>query len=226
MCSAIMAGAYCYDLTIERADILSLIHHCFGPAMLIWIRIQFSSYTMTDAPMIRLLISFVFFGATMGGSLTTCILSILNLFKPHMSKHLLHTSVSIFVWALFINTFIATTWGSLYMTVWETPLFAYWGYYCLIPMALSGFEYYLQWRWAFKFQTIQDRLRLGIGRSENIKAAKIAADPEAAARGLAGYLQDKYFYLSCLVSCWIVSYVAIYIRIGHMAIKDVMIMMA
>ncbi|RDW92658.1 hypothetical protein BP5796_02052 [Coleophoma crateriformis] len=222
---AIMAGSYCYDLTIERADVLSLIHHCFGPAMLLWIRIQFSSFTTNDAPMIRLLISFVFFGATMGGTFTTCILTLLNLIKPHLSKHVLHTSISILVWTLFINTFVATTFGSMYMAVWEVPLFGYWGYYGLIPMALSGFEYYLQWRWAFKFQTIYDRLRLGIGKSESINEAKMAAAP-GRVKGVGATMKDKYFYLRCLLGCWMVSYIGLYLRVLQFAVRDVRLIMA
>src|SRR4051794_34441400 len=129
-----MAGCYFYDLTIERADFLSLIHHCMGPAMLLWIRHCFSSYTPTDATMSRLLASFIFFGAGIGGSLTTGMLVLMKLLKTQLRATSLYELVSILSWMLTINTFVSTMFGSLYMLWWTNDLYAYWGPYCFLPL--------------------------------------------------------------------------------------------
>jgi hypothetical protein len=209
-----MAGSYCFDLTIERADVLSLIHHCFGPAMLVWIRYQFSSFTTADAPMCRLLISFVFFGAACGGTMTTSILVIMKLMKAHLSPQQIYAYVSKLVWALTINTLIATTFGSLYMLYWLDPLFEYWSYWGIIPLLLSGFEYYLQWRWAFRFQNIQDDL--------HAKALNAGSKSEkgSVSTNLLESVKTKYMVLRFVLGVWLVSYVSIYARIGHEAVLD------
>jgi hypothetical protein len=213
-----MAGSYCYDLTIERADILSLIHHCFGPAMLIWIRTCFSSYTSFDAVMTRLLVSFVFFGAAMGGTLTTTILVILKLFRPHLAAWTAHKSVSSLVWILSLNTLVATSFGSAYMCIWETELITYWGYWCLIPMVLSAFEYYLQWRWAVKFQLIADKLGMQ-------SAAEIASTSEKSEKSqdkstVLDTLRSKYTLIKVVIACWLVTYTNLYLRVFHLALSE------
>jgi hypothetical protein len=210
-----MAGSYCYDLTIERADILSLIHHCFGPAMLIWIRTCFSSYTSLDATMTRLLVSFVFFGAAMGGTLTTSILVILKLLRPHLAVWTAHKSVASLVWLLSFNTLIATSFGSAYMCYWETELVAYWGYWCLIPMVLSAFEYYLQWRWAVKFQLIADKL----GMQSAAEVASISEKKQEKSTIL-DTLKNKYTLIKVVIACWLVTYTNLYLRVFHLALSD------
>lgn len=205
-----MAGCYCYDLLIERNDILSLIHHFMGPAMLVWIRISFANGTSTDATMIRLLMSFVFFGAACGGSMTTSILVLMKLLKADISEETMYRYVSKFVWGLTVNTFLATTFGTLYMLVWSNELLAYWGNYAFIPLLLSSFEFYLQWRWAFRFQNIQDHLW--------VKSTGGKPTTKTAARvDLSEAVKTKYIVLRSVVGVWSVCYVAVYAKAANHA---------
>jgi hypothetical protein len=213
-----MAGSYCYDLTIERADILSLIHHCFGPAMLIWIRTYFSSHTSDDATMVRLLISFVFFGAAMGGTLTTTILVLLKLFRSQLAPYTIHRAVSSLVWILSINTLLATTFGSAYMAYWEDNLLGIWGYWCLIPMALSAFEYYLQWRWAVKFQLIADKLAVQTQTME--KFPLLDKKGQSKKGGIVDMLRNKYTFIRFVIGCRLVSYSSLYLHVASLALKE------
>jgi hypothetical protein len=66
--SSLMTGSYLLDLSIHRDDVLSIIHHCMGPALLLWIRSSFSSFDSSDALICRPLMMFVFFGAGIGGT--------------------------------------------------------------------------------------------------------------------------------------------------------------
>ena len=204
--SAIMAGSYAYDLTIERADVLSLIHHLMGPGMLFWIRSSFSSYTSADAVMNRLLLSFVFFGAGVGGSLTTLMLVLMKLVKTQISKETLYVSVSVLSWVLTVNTFISTMFGSSYMLWWDDELVRYWGHYCFIPLFLSGFEFYLQWRWALRFQSIADDLSIAAGRRQ----AEMTKDSPQ--NFLAAWTGVRFKSLShtVMIYSWGVSYLGVY----------------
>ncbi|KAH8810773.1 hypothetical protein F5884DRAFT_897324 [Xylogone sp. PMI_703] len=200
---AIMAGSYAYDLTIERADVLSLIHHCMGPAMLIWIRLCFATYTPADALMNRLLVSFVFFGAGVGGSVTTSMLLMMKLMKPHISAQTLHLTVSLLSWVLTVNTYISTMYGSLYILFWVEDLAQYWGHYCFIPLVLATFEFYLQWRWALRFQTIADELQTAAGWSVETKNAGFF--------NLSKRLSQKDLSLGVMVVSWAISYFGVYV---------------
>lgn len=203
-----MAGSYGFDLTVERTDVLSLIHHCLGPALLIWIRCSFSSFDPTDAPMCRLLISFVFFGAACGGTFTTLILVIMKLMKTYLSAQHIYASVATLVWLLTINTFLATTFGSVYMSTWFEDLVGYWGCFAVLPLLLSGFEYYLQWRWAFRFQNIQDNLRAK-------SLAEVTSKKREDDTDMLESVKIKDAILRFIVGIWLVTYVSIYAKVAN-----------
>jgi hypothetical protein len=216
--SAVMAGSYSYDLTIERADVLSLIHHCMGPAMLLWIRCSFSTYTPADATMNRLLVSFVFFGAGIGGSLTTAMLVLMKLLKTQLQASSLYELVSILSWMLTVNTYISTMFGSLYMLWWANDLYAYWGTLCFLPLFLSGFEFYLQWRWALRFQSIADDLGVKAGKNNTPKGSGFGIP-------LVGNVNGKTLGLNFILMTWIFSYFIVYVRAIERAFPGVIMVM-
>ncbi|GME65675.1 hypothetical protein GTA08_BOTSDO03829 [Neofusicoccum parvum] len=108
LASAVMGGSYMFDLTIERNDVLSLIHHFMGPALLLWVRCSYSAFNSSDALMCRMLVSFVFFGAGVGGSVTTCMLVLMKLAKRQIQKDTLYRLVTILSWVLTLNTWLST----------------------------------------------------------------------------------------------------------------------
>ncbi|KAH7009327.1 hypothetical protein B0J12DRAFT_550295, partial [Macrophomina phaseolina] len=159
LASAIMGGSYMFDLTIERNDLLSLIHHFMGPALLLWVRCSYSAFNSSDALMCRILVSFVFFGAGVGGSVTTCMLVLMKLLKRQLEKSTLYRLVTILSWILTINTWLSTMYGCTYLLWAFDDLHRHWGHYAgLIPLFLCGFEFWLQWRWALRFQGISETL--------------------------------------------------------------------
>ncbi|KAI9791836.1 MAG: hypothetical protein M1816_003381 [Peltula sp. TS41687] len=211
---AIMTGSYAYDLTIERADVLSLIHHLIAPTLLLWVRASFCTYTSSDAVMCRLLLSFVFFGAGVGGSLTTLMLVMMKLVKTQISAATLYAAVSMLSWALTVNTFVSTMFGSSYMLWWDEELVRIWGHYCFIPLFLSGFEFYLQWRWALRFQSIADELgNVAAGAGKKVVEVGLqvqgAKKQRTARRFLAAY-RPKNLSHTLMIYSWGVSYAGVY----------------
>lgn len=153
-----------FDLSIERNDTLSLIHHFMGPALFLWVRLCYSSFSSADALMGRMLVSFVFFGTGVGGSVTTAMLVLIKLFKRQMGAAVLARAVTALSWALTINTWLSTMYGCTYLLWSFQELHALWGdFAALVPLALCGFEFWLQWRWALRFQEISEGLAVNAG---------------------------------------------------------------
>ncbi|KAL1638671.1 hypothetical protein SLS58_008703 [Diplodia intermedia] len=164
LASAIMGGSYMFDLTIERNDTLSLIHHFMGPALLLWVRCSYSAFASSDALMCRMLVSFVFFGAGVGGSVTTVMLVLMKLFKRQIPPLVLARAVVALSWMLTLNTWLSTMYGCTYLLWAFEELHGHWGDFAgLVPLALCGFEFWLQWRWALRFQGISEGLRAAAG---------------------------------------------------------------
>lgn len=104
------------------------------------------------------------------------------------------------------------------MCIWETALVEYWGYWCLIPMVLSAFEYYLQWRWAVKFQLIADKL--GMQSKAELVATSEKGGKKREGTGVLDMLKSKYTLIKVVIACWLVTYTNLYLRVFHLALSD------
>lgn len=67
--SAVLTGTYLVDLTVPRSA-LSTVHYCMPAVILVILRAYASTFTPADAILSRSTISFMFFGASLGGIAT------------------------------------------------------------------------------------------------------------------------------------------------------------
>lgn len=197
-----------FDLTIERNDLLSLIHHFMGPALLLWIRCSYSAFNSSDALMCRMLVSFVFFGAGVGGSVTTCMLVLMKLAKRQIQKSTLYRLVAILSWVLTINTWFSTMYGCTYLLWAFDDLHHHWGHYAgLIPLFLCGFEFWLQWRWALRFQGIAENLGISAG---HLMPSKMRVSWDSL-----GHISRAKIGAGSLALSWAVTYSSVCWKVFH-----------
>jgi hypothetical protein len=181
--------------------------------MILWIRACFATFTEDDATMGRILTSFIFFGTGVGGSLTTLMLVLMKLMKSHVSEKMLYQGVSILSWGLTLNTFASTMFGTWYVLYWADPLWEYWGLWSLCPLIPCTFEFYLQWRWALRFQAIVDKLGEKAGaESKTIEIPNVAAQILPAIGISKTRMRAKTIGLIILLSSWGLSYFTIFAK--------------
>ncbi|KAK3327465.1 hypothetical protein B0T19DRAFT_441444 [Cercophora scortea] len=156
---SLMTGAYGFDLIIYREDILSVLHHCMGPALLFWTRTCFSSFSSADALVSRSLMMFVFFGAATGGIAATAGVFLLRVGKTYLRRATLYRYFSLCVASLTVATILSCYMNVLYfLQVWEEA-FSYFGWFAPVPVIWETFECYLQWRWLLRFYELEAKLR-------------------------------------------------------------------
>lgn len=128
-----------------------------GPALLIWIRLSYSTFTPDDALMCRLLISFVFFGAIFSGSTTTALLCIFHFRKVWFKTGQKATSRSAYLYFTLLLPVLAlsTTFGNFYCTLylhaWADQIYNHFGHWVYVPLAWALLECSMQWKWAIWF---------------------------------------------------------------------------
>ncbi|KAL6697044.1 hypothetical protein J3F84DRAFT_394536 [Trichoderma pleuroticola] len=158
---AILTGAYIIDLTVTRNDKAATLHHIMGPALLLWIRLSFSSFTSSDALLCRLLIQFVFFGATISGATTTTLVFLYQFrktwFRSSTGNAYLYFTLLLPVLAL--STIASTFYCTTYLLVWFDEVFAYFGHWGYLPLGWVLVECGMQWKWLMWFYNFDEWYR-------------------------------------------------------------------
>jgi hypothetical protein len=198
-----------YYLTVEKADVLCILHHFLGPAVLVWIRSSLSACSPADALISRPLASFLLFGVVVGGSSTTGLILVLKLFKGLSRTETICWAASALTWALTAGTIGSCLYMVLYIQTWECELYNYLRWGSLSLLGLLAFEYWLQWRWAFKFLDIVDGVwatQLGTTRDD-----KSALDMAATM---------KYLVLQTVLVSFCVIYGDLFLRAGKSLLAE------
>lgn len=132
-----------------------------GPALLLWIRLCFSSFTSSDALLCRLLIQFVFFGATISGATTTTLVFLYQFrktwFRSSTSNAYLFFTLLLPVLAL--STIASTFYCTTYLLVWFDEVFAYFGHWGYLPLGWVLVECGMQWKWLMWFYNFDEWYR-------------------------------------------------------------------
>ena len=162
-----MTGSYLLDLCVERPDILSTIHHCMGPALLLWMRTSSSTFTSSDALVCRILILFVFFGACIGGSASSGAIFLLRAGKRYLDRVTLYKYYALCLAVLTTSTVTSCFVSVLYISYWFTWSYSTFGNALLLPILWEGFECLLQWRWLFRYHEFESRFWQGATSSRN-----------------------------------------------------------
>jgi hypothetical protein len=179
-----MTGAYLFDLSIHRDDILSTIHHCMGPALLLWIRSSFSSFDSSDAIFCRPLMMFVFFGAGIGGAAASSAVFLLRVGKRYMSSERLYRYFAPCLAALTASTVLSCYLNTWYLLHAYQGLYGYFGMAYLLPVSWEGFECYLQWRWLFRFHEFEKGFWNAKRESKESGSGSPSLDPMKGIRSL------------------------------------------
>ncbi|TFA99568.1 hypothetical protein CCMA1212_008634 [Trichoderma ghanense] len=164
---SLMTGAYLFDLMIYREDVFGVLHHCMGPALLLWTRLCFSSFTSADALVSRSLMMFIFFGAATGGVFASAGVFVLRVGKKYLERGTLHRYFALCVAGLTVTTVLSCYLNVLYFLHTWDQAYAYFGLAIPLPILWETFECYLQWRWLLRFYAIEDKLRRGDQRSND-----------------------------------------------------------
>lgn len=132
-----------------------------GPALLLWIRLCFSSFTSSDALLCRLLIQFVFFGATISGATTTALVFLYQFRKTWFRSS---TSSAYFYFTLLLpvlalSTIASTFYCTIYLLVWFDEAFAYFGHWGYLPLGWVLVECGMQWKWLMWFYNFDEWYR-------------------------------------------------------------------
>ncbi|KAH0494653.1 hypothetical protein TgHK011_008244 [Trichoderma gracile] len=143
-------------------DKASTLHHVMGPALLLWIRLCFSSFTSSDALLCRLLIQFVFFGATISGATTTALVFLYQFrktwFRSSTSNAYYYFTLLLPVLAL--STIASTFYCTIYLLVWFDQVFAYFGRWGYLPLGWVLVECGMQWKWLMWFYKFDEWYRM------------------------------------------------------------------
>ncbi|KAL7781924.1 hypothetical protein V8C43DRAFT_327644 [Trichoderma afarasin] len=158
---AILTGAYIIDLTVTRNDKAATLHHIMGPALLLWIRLCFSSFTSSDALLCRLLIQFVFFGATISGATTTTLVFLYQFRKTWFRSSTSNAYVffTLLLPVLALSTIASTFYCTTYLLVWFDEVFAYFGHWGYLPLGWVLVECGMQWKWLMWFYNFDEWYR-------------------------------------------------------------------
>ncbi|KAL7815097.1 hypothetical protein V8C26DRAFT_435828 [Trichoderma gracile] len=158
---SLMTGAYLFDLMIYREDVFGVLHHCMGPALLLWTRLCFSSFSSADALVSRSLMMFIFFGAATGGVFASAGVFILRVGKKYLERRTLHRYFALCLVGLTATTVLSCYLNVLYFLHTWDQAYGYFGLAIPLPLIWETFECYLQWRWLLRFYSIEDELRRG-----------------------------------------------------------------
>lgn len=170
--SSLMTGAYLFDLSIHRDDILSIIHHCMGPALLLWIRTSFSAFDSSDALICRPLMMFVFFGAGLGGTASSISVLLLRIGKKYISPDKLYQYFASCLAVLTVSTVASCYLNTAYLLHTHDSLYGHFGILYSLPIIWEGFECYLQWRWLLRFHEFESKfwdVKREPKQTENVK---------------------------------------------------------
>ncbi|KAK3377977.1 hypothetical protein B0H63DRAFT_478485 [Podospora didyma] len=213
---AILTGAYIVDLTVTRTDKFATLHHVMGPALLLWIRTCFSSFTSSDALLCRLLIQFVFFGATISGATTTTLVFLYQFRKTWFQSaegnaYLYFTTL---LPVLTLTTMISTFYCTIYIHAWFDELLNYfghpWGY---APLAWVMLECGMQWKWLLWFYGFEEWYRATTAEDPTVPedAKKRITDVAAGAWWLPRW---RFAAIKALVVVWLGTWVGIVHKAG------------
>ncbi|KAK3365838.1 hypothetical protein B0T24DRAFT_597595 [Lasiosphaeria ovina] len=212
---AILTGAYIVDLTVTRNDKGATLHHMMGPALLLWIRTSFSSFSPSDALLCRLLIQFVFFGATISGATTTTLVFLYQFrktwFRSSASNAYLYFTLLLPVLAL--TTVASTFYCSIYLNVWYPELLAYFGAWGYLPLGWVLLECGMQWKWLMWFYTFDEWYRATTADETDVpkEAKERIAD---IANGAWWLPRWRFAAIKALVLVWLVTVAALVWRKG------------
>ncbi|KAL6872291.1 hypothetical protein HDV57DRAFT_524616 [Trichoderma longibrachiatum] len=203
---AILTGSYIVDLTVTRSDKASTLHHVMGPALLLWIRLCFSSFTSSDALLCRLLIQFVFFGATISGATTTALVFLYQFRKTWFRSS---TSNAYFYFTLLLpvlafSTIASTFYCTIYLLVWFDKIFAYFGHWGYLPLGWVLIECGMQWKWLMWFYKFEQWYRTTTYESpeESDEIKKKMAEVAAAAWWLPKW---RFGAIKFLAAAWLAT---------------------
>lgn len=132
-----------------------------GPALLLWIRLCFSSFTSSDALLCRLLIQFVFFGATISGATTTTLVFLYQFRKTwfRSSNSSAYFYFTLLLPVLAFSTISSTFYCTTYLLVWFDEVFAYFGHWGYLPLGWVLVECGMQWKWLMWFYNFDEWYR-------------------------------------------------------------------
>lgn len=202
--SSILTGAYIIDLTVTRNDKGSTLHHCMGPALLFWIRTCFSTFTSDDALLSRLLMQFVFFGATISGATTTTLVFLYQFRKTWFKSAELSNAYFYFTLllpVLTMSTIASTFWCTSYLHHWFDELFAYFGHWGYLPLGWVLLECGMQWKWLLWFFNFEVWYRTGTLADKDLPAESKAKLEQTHAR--AWWLPAWRFWgINALIAAW------------------------
>lgn len=227
--SSLLTGAYLYDLTIHRPDLLSTLHHCMGPALLLWIRTSFATFSPEDAMGCRPLMVFVFFGASVGGTAASAASFLLRVGRRYLEPRRLYACFASCLAVLTASTVLSCFLSLLYIAVRFRELFAAFGLALALPGLWEAFECYLQWRWLFKFYELERKFwEQGDGADNNShdnnnKTAPPVLPPSsipvAKAKGSSAFPHGTEPALKGLAAVWTAVLAGVFVQLGTEAYK-------
>ena len=136
-----------------------------GPALLLWIRTCFSTFTSSDGLLCRLLMSFIFFGGTISGGTTTCLVFLFQFRHVWFQSRTWGTAKNAYRYFTLLLPVLAlaTVAGNFYCTgylnYWFNEFVDYFGYWIYAPLAWAFLECGMQWKWLWWFYSFEQRYR-------------------------------------------------------------------
>ena len=131
---------YC-SVLVEQSSLIIHKDHCMGPALLIWTRTSFSTFTPADALLCRLLMSFVFIGGTVSGATTTALTFLFQLRRVWFQSRTWGASKNAYFYftlllpVLAFSTITGTFYATAYLNYWFDELVEYFGYWGYLPLS-------------------------------------------------------------------------------------------
>ncbi|KAL6803475.1 hypothetical protein J3E68DRAFT_446095 [Trichoderma sp. SZMC 28012] len=211
---SLMTGAYLFDLMIYREDFFGILHHCMGPALLVWTRLCFSSFTPADALVSRSLMMFIFFGAATGGVFASAGVFLLRVGKRYLERGTLYKYFVICVAGLTVTTVLSCYLNVLYfLHTWDAA-YVYFGLAAPLPIIWETFECYLQWRWLLRFYSIEAKLCRGDRRPKDFSDESESTSDEAVIEYKipSAFPRGTVFMLQVLVWQWVVLLLWLYFK--------------
>ncbi|EGR44508.1 uncharacterized protein TRIREDRAFT_112114 [Trichoderma reesei QM6a] len=212
---AILTGSYIIDLTVTRNDKASTLHHVMGPALLLWIRLCFSSFTSSDALLCRLLIQFVFFGATISGATTTALVFLYQFRKSwfRSSTSNAYYCFTLLLPVLAFSTIASTFYCTIYLLVWFDEVFAYFGHWGYLPLGWVLIECGMQWKWLMWFYKFDEWYRTTTydNPEESDELKKKMAGVATAAWWLPKW---RFAAIRCLAAAWFATVLGVTWKTG------------
>lgn len=212
-----MTGAYLFDLMIYREDVFGVLHHCMGPALLLWTRLCFSSFTPADALVSRSLMMFIFFGAATGGVFASTGVFLLRVGKRYLDRHTLYKYFALCVAGLTVTTVLSCYLNVLYFLHTWDQAYAYFGLAAPLPIIWETFECYLQWRWLLRFYSIEANLCRGDRRSKDFSddSDPTLEEVESKHEIPSAFPRGTVFILQALVWQWVVLLLYLYFKFAR-----------